>query len=159
MAGAQDDENEHGRVLAVCIGSGGIPKHPIDEGVVGELGLEGDRHRFHAHGGRDRAICLLSMEEVRSLEADGVAFAGAGQYGENLLTDGLDPKGLRPGDTLELSGGVVLELFDVREPCGVLRSVDPRFPELMVGRSGFVARVVSGGVVRPGEAIRRAPAT
>ena len=61
-----------GKVLAVCLGAGGIPKAPVDAGTVGELGLEGDKHRFHLHGGPNRAMCLFSIEDYRSLQADGV---------------------------------------------------------------------------------------
>jgi MOSC domain-containing protein YiiM len=144
-----------GSVLAVCEGSGGIPKHSVAEGRVGPTGLAGDRHRHPEHGGRERALCLLSMEEVRSLEQDGVTFAGPGQFGENLLIEGLDPRVLRPGDTLEIGAELAIQLSDVREPCSVLRSIDRRFPDLMVGRSGFVARVLRAGRVRPGDPVRR----
>jgi hypothetical protein len=37
---------------------------------------------------------------------------------------------------------VRLAIHDVREPCKTLKSVDARFPNLMLGRSGFVCRVV-----------------
>ena len=50
---------------------------------------------------------------------------------------------------------VLLELHDVREPCGTLRELDRRFPDLMVGRSGWVCRVIEEGVVRAGTTIVR----
>lgn len=144
-----------GTVLAVCLGPGGIPKYPVERAQVGELGLEGDGHRFRLHGGRDRALCLLSIEEVRSLQADGVVVSGPGAFGENLLTEGLEAKSLRPGDRLRVGDDVQLELFDVREPCKTLKPLDARFPALMLGRSGFLARVLAGGELRPGQTIER----
>lgn len=142
-----------GRIVAVCLGEGGIPKRPVDEGVVGELGLEGDRHRYVLHGGPDRALCLLSVEATRELERDEVTATAPGGYGENLLTEGLDLSELRPGDLLDVGAEVRLQLSDVREPCKVLQSIDRRFPDLMLGRSGWMARVLSGGRVRPGDRI------
>lgn len=148
-----------GRIRAVCAGPGGIPKEPLLIAQVTELGIDGDGHRFHLHGGRDRALCLLSIEEVRALEADGVRHAGPGAFGENLLLEGLDFAALRPGDRLEVLDpeglGPVIELFDVRAPCRTLKSIDPRFPDLMAGRSGFVARVSRAGELRPGLEIER----
>jgi len=44
----------------------------------------------------------------------------------------------------------------VREPCGTLKSVDARFPNLMLGRSGFVCRVLREGLLRPGMRVRKA---
>jgi len=142
-----------GVVLAVCFGSGGIPKHPADEGRVTFDGLVGDRQRQPLHGGRHRAVCLLSIEEVRALQADGVECELPGAFGENLLTEGLDSTALRPGDRLRVGEQVLLELHDVREPCGTLRKIDKRFPDLMVGRSGWVCRVIEEGVVRPGNLV------
>jgi MOSC domain-containing protein YiiM len=137
-------------VLGVCLGPGGIPKHPVPRAQVGPLGLEGDRHRYRLHGGPDRAVCLLTADEVASLAADGVRAGAPGTFGENLLVGGLDPKPLRPGDRLAIGPQVVLELFDVRAPCRTLSSLDPRFPDLMLGRSGWVCRVIRGGTLEPG---------
>ncbi len=147
-----------GRVLAVCLGPGGIPKHPVPRAAVGPLGLEGDGHRFHLHGGPDRAVCLLFETEVASLAADGVSPTTPGTFGENLRLEGIDPARLRPGDRLHIGPEVLLELVDVREPCATLRSVDRRFPDLFVGRSGFLARVIRSGELAPGMAVRVVPA-
>ena len=159
-----------GRVVAVCAGPGGIPKHPVDAAACGPLGLEGDGHRYHLHGGEARALCLLFEAEVRALAAEDVGDADGlppGTFGENLRVAGLDPADLRPGDrlTFRAPGGgradatgaadaVTCELTDVRSPCKTLTALDPRFPDLMLGRSGFVARVVTGGRLAPGMEVR-----
>jgi len=144
-----------GVVLAVCLGPGGIPKLPVESAVVEELGLVGDRHRFKGHGGANRAVCLFSIEDYRTLRADGVACDQPGSFGENLLTEGIDYTELRPGDELAIGDEVVLAIHDVREPCGTLKKADKRFPDLMLGRSGFVCRVVRPGTIRPGDAVSR----
>ena len=142
-----------GRLVAVCLGPGGIPKHPVRCAEVDAEGLVGDRHRIEGHGGRQRALCLLSVEETRQLEAEGVPTLGPGGYGENLLIEGLDFFALRPGARLVLeneSERVAIELFDVRSPCVTLQAIDPRFPDLMIGRSGFLAKVLVPGALIPG---------
>lgn len=145
-----------GVVLAVCVGPGGIPKRPVVSAELGELGLAGDAHRFRLHGGPNRAVCLFSIEDYRALQRDGVACAPPGCFGENLLTEGLDYARLRPDDELLVGDALRIAIHDVREPCGTLKQVDARFPDLMLGRSGFVCRVVQGGSLRPGMRIRRA---
>ena len=142
-----------GVVLAVCLGPGGIPKFPVESAVVEELGLVGDRHRFARHGGLNRAVCLFSIEDYRTLRADGVACDEPGSFGENVLTEGIDHSTLRPGDELAIGDEVILAIHDVRAPCGTLKKADKRFPDLMLGRSGFVCRVVRGGTIRAGMAI------
>jgi MOSC domain-containing protein YiiM len=144
-----------GIVLAVCLGPGGIPKHVVDSAVVEELGLVGDRHRYRFHGGAHRAVCLFAIEDYATLRRDGVACDEAGTFGENLLTKGLDYAELRPGDELQVGDEVVLAVDDVREPCKTLKQVDKRFPDLMLGRSGFLCRVVRGGIVTGGMRIAK----
>lgn len=146
-------EPRTGRIAALCLGPGGIPKSQVDAAVAGELGLEGDAHRYHLHGGADRAVCILSIETLRGLEADDVRPLVAGDFGENLLTEGLDLASLRPGCRLEVGDEVCLEITDVREPCQVLEEVDARFPDLLVGRSGWLARVLETGLIRRGDVI------
>jgi MOSC domain-containing protein YiiM len=144
-----------GVVLAVCTGSGGIPKFAIESAVVGPLGLAGDKQRFCFHGGANRAVCLFSIEDYRALQKGGVACEPPGAFGENVLTEGLDYTLLRPDDELSIGDEVRIAIHDVREPCKTLKSLDARFPNLMLGRSGFVCRVVRGGVMRAGMVIRK----
>jgi MOSC domain-containing protein YiiM len=151
---AAEGAEGRGWVIAVCSGPGGLPKFPRDSAIAGPLGLDGDAHRFHGHGGPDRALCLLSEAEAQDLARDGVSPTAPGAFGENLRLGGLDLRRLRPGDRLRIGEQVRVELFDVREPCRTLRSLDPRFPDLMLGRSGYVARVLVGGEIRPGQEVR-----
>src|SRR5689334_24955376 len=39
-----------GRLESINVSRGGVPKHPVSEAIVGELGLDGDRQRFPYHG-------------------------------------------------------------------------------------------------------------
>ena len=142
-------------VFAVCVGPGGIPKPQVESCAVSAQGLEGDGHRFESHGGLDRAVCLLAVEVYEALQEDGVACHEPGTFGENVLTRGLDDTTLEAGDRLRLGGGLVVEIHDIRAPCATLKSVDSRFPELLVGRSGGVCRVVEPGILRRGATIER----
>ncbi len=139
-----------GRIAAVCVGLGGLPNTPKDEIQVTPEGVIGDSHSLEHHGGADRALCLLSLEDKRALLADGVLGMEPGSFAENVLTEGLDFAQLRPGHQLMLGESVQIELFDVRSPCATLKGLDPRMPDLMLGRSGFLCRVLTGGILRAG---------
>lgn len=137
-------------VVAVCISArSGFPRPQVQEGVlrVG-LGFVGNRHSV---GGR-REVCLYAMETYDALRAEGMA-VGPGSFGENLTLTGLPFDTLKPGDQIQVGAEAVLEITMVRKPCSRLTQIDPRLPEAIVGRSGWLARVVTGGVVRPGDPV------
>ena len=50
-------------------------------------------------------------------------------------------------------GSCLIEITDVRIPCSNLKKWDADLPELIVGRSGWVAKVVEEGEVKPGDPI------
>jgi len=151
----RSEPSRQGVVLAVCVSQGGIPKQRVESAIVSERGLAGDKQRFPFHGGANRAVCLFAIEDYEKLARDGVSAEPPGAYGENLLTQGLDYEALRSGDRLAVGDEVELEIHDVREPCATLRSIDRRFPNLMLGRSGFLCRVLRGGELRADMAIRK----
>jgi len=157
----QEPALSRGRIVAVCVGPGGIPKQPVARADVSAAGIRGDAHRYSGHGGPNRAVCILFDRDYADLEREGVRTQGPGTFGENLLIGGLDRELVRPGDRLRIGDavdGVLLEIHDVREPCKTLRPLDPRFPELMLGRSGFVCRVLRPGTLEVDQTVELVPA-
>ena len=142
-----------GTLVQVNVSRGGMPKLPVLQAHVGAAGVDGDRQlNKKYHGGPDRAICLFSTElydRLRSFQIDLVP----GAVGENFTTTGLDMQKLKPGDRLKV-GGCTIEITKVRIPCASLKKWDADLPELMVGFSGWVAKVVNEGIVRPGDDIQ-----
>lgn len=105
-----------GRVVAVNISNGGVPKLPIPEGQVTWDGIRGDRQADSKHHGRPfQAICLWSAEVIQELSAAGHS-VGAGSAGENLTLAGLDWETLRPGARIE-AGSAMLEVSFPATPC------------------------------------------
>lgn len=153
MAGAYYNPAMAGVLAQLNVSPGGMPKRPVLFARVTADGVEGDRQRnLKYHGGPDRAVCLYSEELYDELRDAGIDMA-AGSVGENFTTRGIDLRQLAKGDRLRVGGDCVIELTDVRVPCRQLKMWDPDLPELIVGRSGWVARVVAGGVVKPGDPI------
>lgn len=139
-------------VVAVCISPGGVPKHVVEAAEVTVDGLVGDGHDHDKHCRPDRAVSIQDLELLEELEAEGYPVA-PGVIGENLTVRSLNVQRLAPGDKLHFQNGPVLELTQPRKPCFVLDAVHPDLKDVVVGRCGFMARVVQTGRLEPGQRI------
>ncbi|HEY7036714.1 MAG TPA: MOSC domain-containing protein [Thermomicrobiales bacterium] len=143
-----------GTLLQLNVSPGGMPKHPVPEARVAAGGVEGDAQRnLKYHGGPNRAVCIFSTELYDRLREFGIDLV-PGSVGENFTTTGIDLQRLGKGDRLKV-GECVVEITNVRVPCNNLKKWDADLPELIVGYSGWVAKVVAEGVVRPGDPVEQ----
>lgn len=133
-----------------------IWKAPVAGPVrVGSLGLEGDAVADRRnHGGPDQAILMYAASHYRSWRGEwGQPELGPGDFGENLTVDGPTETSVCLGDVFGL-GEVRLEVSHPRQPCATLARRHQRrdlvATVLTNGRSGWYARVVSGGEVVAG---------
>ncbi len=89
-------------VHQINVSDGGVPKRPVLEARVSEIGVEGDRKRnIKVHGGSDRAICLFSLELLERLQDEGHPI-DSGLSGENLTLARLEWDLIRPGVVLSV---------------------------------------------------------
>jgi MOSC domain-containing protein YiiM len=145
---------------------GGIPKLAIPSAELTEAGIAGDKWRYPFHGGRSKAILLVTAEGIDELVAQGFKlFPGA--VGENLTTRGLDRRQLRLGQRFSV-GDAAIELAQIRTPCATLDVYGTGIQAAMLdaraqagdpessrwGLSGFYASMVHKGTIRTGDAIR-----
>lgn len=143
-----------GVLAQLNVSPGGMPKLPVLFARVTAAGVEGDKQcNKTVHGGPNRAVCVYSEELYEELRDAGVN-VWAGNIGENFTTLGIDLRRLAKGDRLRVGSDCVIEITDVRVPCRQLRMWDPDLPELIAGRSGWVASVVVEGIVKAGDVIR-----
>ena len=139
-------------LVSINLSGGGMPKLAVPFATLTRDGLVGDWQRNRKyHGGPDRAVCLFSQELYAWLADQGVRLS-AGQIGENFTTAGLDLVALEKGDQLQV-GPCVIELTGVRKPCRSLDQWDKDLMRLIQGRSGWLAKVVTEGGVKPGDGI------
>jgi MOSC domain-containing protein YiiM len=149
------------------VGVTGIAKRPVDSAVLrapgpkhGGLGsgVEGDflvdtRH----HGGDYQAVYAFAREQLDWWGDQLGRELPHGMFGENLTTTGLDVDGALVGERWAAGAEVLLEVCGPRIPCATFaarmgeRGWVKRFSE--VGRTGAYLSVVTGGTVRPGDAI------
>lgn len=145
-------------LLQVNVSRGGMPKRPVMMAAISAAGLEGDWQKNRKyHGGPDRAICLYSEELYAWLRDECGVDLSPGDLGENFTTIGLDLLALSPGDRLRVGGadGCTIELTAVREPCRQLKLWHPNLHKTIIGRSGWMARVLKAGWVKPGDSIQQ----
>ncbi len=141
--------------------------------LLAGLGVEGDAHMGETVKHRSRAaraktepnlrqVHLMHVELHEELAAAGFAVA-AGQLGENVTTRGIDLLGLPTGTHLHLGDTAVVEVTGLRNPCVQLDRFQPGLMAAVLGRdehgqvirkAGVMAIVVTGGEVRPGDAVR-----
>ena len=142
-----------GTLLQLNVSPGGMPKLPVDSAAVSVEAIAGDwQLNRKYHGGPDRVVCLFSAEQYEWLRTDHGLELAFGSLGENFTTRGVDLDALQPGDRLQV-GDCVIEITAVRQPCRNLNRWHPNLMKILTGRSGWVAKVIQGATVKPGDAV------
>lgn len=150
------------KIVQLNISPGGVPKLPVPGARVGPLGLAGDGHHYHRHGGRNRAVVLFGLEQIEQLQADGHPIT-PGAIGENVTTAGLNYRTLRVGDRLRLGEHVVLRLTGHADPCSKIAGAfaDGDVTRVLEakhrGMSRVTACVLTTGEIAPGDPIEVLP--
>lgn len=145
-------------IVALGSSPGGVPKLPRNEVFVSKSGLDGDGHRYHGHGGPDKAVCLYAVEVIDALRAEGHPIA-AGTTGENVTVRGLDWPAIVPGVRLML-GAVEVEVTEYATPCQTIvdsfadRRSKRISQKLHPGWSRVYARVITEGILILGDPVR-----
>ena len=147
-----------GTVHSINASAGGVPKRAQASAEVQADGLTSDTQahpRFH--GGPDRAVCLLGLDVIERLRAQGHPIA-PGTTGENLTLAGIPWHQVVPGARFTFAGGVDLEVVSYASPCNAIRAsfadgdVRRLSAEDHPGQARAYARVLTPGTLRRGEA-------
>jgi len=152
-----------GRVVQVNTSRGGVPKLPVAQARVDQLGLVGDRHTDTlSHGGPLAAVSLLGVEVIARVAADGHPIA-PGTAGENVTTEGIEWGALPIGTRAAIGPELIVELTRHVSPCKTIANnfIDGRFVRLSSKLhpldTRLYASVVREGTIRPGDPIRILP--
>ena len=145
-----------GTIVSINRSAGGVPKLPVREVFVSQNGLDGDGHRFHMHGGPDKAVCVYAIEIIEKLRKEGHPIA-IGTTGENVTVQGLDWDEVVPGVRLSL-GAVEIEVTEYASPCQTIvgsfvgERVKRISHKVHPGWSRVYGRVLIEGVMHAGDA-------
>ena len=140
---------QQGKIRAVCISpEKGTVKRPADSAVlVRDFGIEHDAHAGKWH----RQVSLLSWDSVAEFNRKGGGVTD-GDFGENLLVEGIDLKGLPVGSVLK-TGTAVLRITQIGKECHSDCEIRRRTGDCIMPREGVFAEVLEGGEIRPGDAV------
>jgi MOSC domain-containing protein YiiM len=141
--------------------------------LITGLGVQGDAHagekvKHRSRVARDasqpnlRQVHLMHAELFDELMSADIP-VWPGDMGENITTRGIDLLALPAGTRLHVGDKAIVELTGLRNPCsqldrfhrGLMAAVLDRDADgQLVRKAGVMAIVVTGGVIRAGDAVR-----
>ena len=138
-----------GTIRAVCVSlEKGTVKRPVNHAaLIQDFGIEHDAHAGKWH----RQVSLLSWDSVTAFNRKGGGVTD-GDFGENLLVEGIDLKNLPVGTVLK-AGTAVLRITQIGKECHSDCEIRRRTGDCIMPREGIFAEVLEGGEIRPGDVI------
>lgn len=115
--------------------------------LVLDRGFEGDAHAGDWH----RQVSLLARESIAEMQAKGLD-VDAGDFAENITTEGLDLMTLPVGSMLRV-GDTLLEVSQIGKVCHVKCAIYKQAGDCVMPREGIFAVVREAGDVSVGDTI------
>ena len=137
------------KISAICVSEKkGTAKHSIEKAeLIANHGIAGDAHAGDWH----RQISLLSLQKIQAFREKGASI-NDGDFGENLVIDGIDLRSLPVGAILEC-GGVILEITQIGKECHSHCAIYNTMGDCIMPREGVFAKVIQGGFISVGDEI------
>ncbi len=126
----------------------GIRKKNVDSALlVKNFGLESD-----AHGGKwHRQVSFLAQESIDSMREKGLDVV-AGNFAENITTEGIDLPSLPVGTHIKI-GGTELIISQLGKVCHHKCAIYHQAGDCVMPREGIFAVVISGGTIQVGDSV------
>ncbi len=138
-----------GKIRAVCISSQkGERKTPVPSVELRpDHGIVGDAHAGDWH----RQVSLLAQESIDKMLQLGLDVS-AGDFAENLTTEGINLLALAIGDTIQV-GETLLEITQIGKDCHTRCAIFYQAGDCVMPKEGIFAKVLKGGTIVPGNVI------
>ncbi len=139
-----------GRVVSVNLSERKtVRKTPGESGtLVLDRGFETDAHAGDWH----RQVSLLAQESIDKMVAAGLDVA-AGDFAENITTEGIDVTSLPMGTIVHVGDEAVLEISQIGKVCHTKCAIYYQAGDCVMPREGVFAVVRVAGDVRVGDAV------
>ncbi|MGQ3684617.1 MAG: MOSC domain-containing protein [Candidatus Loosdrechtia sp.] len=139
-----------GKIVAVCISEKkGVQKHNVGIcRLIENFGLEGDAHAGKWH----RQVSLLAKESADSMREKGLAIRD-GDFGENLVTEGIEIKSLPVGTLLKINEDIIVRITQIGKLCHDRCAIYYKAGDCIMPREGVFAEIIRGGMVKSGDNI------
>ncbi len=140
------------RVVSVNISDKkGIRKKTVDNAVLRvNYGIDGDAHaseKWH------RQISLLALESIKKMQSKGLKVS-AGDFAENITTEGIDLLSLPIGTRMSIGKDVEVEVSQIGKVCHTRCAIYTLAGDCVMPKEGIFAKVLKGGTVQKGNIIR-----
>jgi len=138
------------KILAVCVSKEkGTQKENVGSARVrADHGIEGDAHSGPWH----RQVSLLADESIEKMRQKGIALT-YGDFGENIVTQGIDLLALGIGSTLKLGDSVVGEVSQIGKVCHDRCAIYHQVGDCIMPREGIFFKILTGGKISEGDQI------
>lgn len=139
-----------GKIKAISVSrTKGVRKKNVDSArLKKDFGIVDDAHA----GTKNRQVSLLAMESIEKMKAKGLDVT-AGDFAENITTEGIDLLSLKLGSCIKLGSEVILEISQIGKVCHTKCSIYYQAGDCVMPREGIFARVIKGGSIKPGDKI------
>ena len=144
------ESNEVGKIVAVSISEKkSVKKRNVPSVELKEnFGIVGDAHA----GSGNRQVSLLAEESIKKMLDKGLNVK-PGDFAENITTKGMDLLKLKIGSKMKLGSGAILEVSQIGKECHTRCNIYYQAGDCVMPTEGIFARVVKGGVLKPGDEI------
>lgn len=110
------------------------------------------------HGGRDRAVCMYSVEHYTNWTKEFQTRLPISAIGENLLVENMLEENIHIGDRFAI-GETIIEVTQGRIPCNTInkRTGVAQFMKRMIetGHTGYLCRVIKEGKITKHDKIEK----
>jgi len=139
-----------GKILAVCVSKEkGTQKKNVGSGELkAHHGIEGDAHAGAWH----RQVSLLAHESIEKMKKLGLEL-DYGDFGENIVTQGIDLINLGVGSKLRLGDSVIGEITQIGKVCHDRCAIYYKTGDCIMPREGIFIKILTGGKVAVEDAV------
>lgn len=128
----------------------GMRKKPVQEAEIRtNYGLEGDAHsssEWH------RQVSLLAVESIKKMQDMGLDVK-AGDFAENITTEGIDLVSLPLGTRLKIGQDIIGEVSQIGKECHTRCAIYYQAGDCVMPKEGIFIKVINGGKIKIGDTI------
>lgn len=143
-----------GRVVSVNVSAEkGTVKHPVQEILVTERGVDGDAHAGPWH----RQVSILSQESIERFSENTGRKVQPGEFAENITVSGIETSDVGLMDKFRI-GPVELEVAQIGKKChGTDCAIFREVGECLMPKEGLFCRALVGGTVKSRDIVEHHP--
>jgi len=128
----------------------GMRKKPVEEAEIRtNYGIEGDAHsssEWH------RQVSLLAVESIKKMQEMGLDVK-AGDFAENITTEGIDLVSLPVGTRLQIGQDIIGEVSQIGKECHTRCAIYYQAGDCVMPKEGIFILVINGGKIKKGDPI------